>query len=83
MVELASIVGFLAALLVSTMTIHVVIKLLGEKEGFGRTFLAALIIWQRTSPHKNPNNFGNTTDYILYCDKSNKFTWHKPYSFGG
>jgi len=83
MVELASIVGFLVALLVSTMIIYVVTKLLGGKEGFGRTFLAALIIWQRTSSHNDPNNFGNITDYVLYYDKSDKFTWHMPYSFGG
>ena len=83
MVELASIVGFLVSLLVSAMIIYVVTKLLGEKEGFGRAFLAALIIWQTTSLHNDPNNFGNMTDYILSYDKSDKFTWHKHYSFRG
>jgi len=36
MVELASIVGLLVALLVSTIVIYIVTKLMGEKEGFGK-----------------------------------------------
>ena len=43
MVEVASIVGLLIALLISTFIIYVVTKLMGEKEGFVRTLLAAII----------------------------------------
>ena len=43
MVEVASIVGLLVALLVSTIIIYVVTKLFGETEGIGRAFLAAVI----------------------------------------
>ncbi len=83
MVDLASIVGFLVALLVSTMLIYVVTKLSGDREGFGREFLAALIIWQTTSSYDEPSNFRNRTDYIFCYDKSDKFTWHEHYSFRG
>jgi hypothetical protein len=65
------------------MTTYVVTKLLGEKEGFGRAFLAASIIWQTTSSHNEPSNFGNRTDYILSFDKSDKSIWRKQYSFRG
>jgi uncharacterized membrane protein len=43
MVELASIVGLLGTLLVSTIVIYIVTKLMGEKEGFGKALLAAVI----------------------------------------
>lgn len=43
MVEVASIVGFVVALVVATIVIYVVTKLLGEKEGIGRAFLAAIV----------------------------------------
>lgn len=83
MVESASIVGFLVALLVSTMIIYVVTRLLGEKDGFRRAFLVPLVTWQRTCSCNDPNNFGNFTDYVLYYDKSDKSIWHKRHSFRG
>jgi len=83
MVELASILAFLVALYVSTMVIYVVTRLLGAKEEFGRTLLATLIIWQRTSSHNGPDSFGSITDCILCYDKSDESTWHKPYSLRG
>jgi hypothetical protein len=43
MVELASIIGLLVALIVSTLIIFVVTKLMGETEELGRAFFAALI----------------------------------------
>lgn len=43
MVDLVSIVGLLVALLVSTILIYIVTKLMGEKEGFGKALLAAVI----------------------------------------
>jgi hypothetical protein len=43
MVELVSIVGLLVQLLVSTILIFVVTKFMGEKEGFGKALLAAVI----------------------------------------
>jgi hypothetical protein len=82
-VELASIVGFLVALLVSTIIIYVVTRPLGGKEGFSRAILAPLIIWQRTCSHNDLNNFGNFTDHNLYYDKSNRITRYKQYSFRG
>lgn len=80
---MASIVGVLVALLVSTIIIYVVTRLLGEKDGFSMAFLAPLVIWQRSSSHNDPNNFGNFTDYILYYDKSNRITRYKQYSLRG
>lgn len=37
------------------------------------------IIWQRTSSHNDPNNYGKITDCILYYVKSNQFVWNKQY----
>lgn len=37
------------------------------------------IVWQRTSSHNDPNNFGNITDRILYYTKTNKFIWNPQY----
>jgi DNA modification methylase len=46
---------------------------------FGVGNFRSEIIWQRTSSHNDPKNFGNIADYILYYVKSNKFTWNKQY----
>jgi hypothetical protein len=43
MVDVASVAGLLVQLLVSTVIIYVVTKLMGEKEGFARALLAAVI----------------------------------------
>jgi hypothetical protein len=42
-ITLTSVVGFLVALLISTIIVYVVTKLMGEKEGFGRAILTAII----------------------------------------
>lgn len=41
-VALGSVVGFILALIISTLVIYVVAKLTGEKEALGTAFLAAL-----------------------------------------
>lgn len=46
---------------------------------FGEGNFRSEIIWQRTSSHNDPKNFGNITDYILYFVKSDKFTWNPQY----
>jgi hypothetical protein len=43
MVDLVGVVGLLVALLISTIVIFIVTKLMGEKEGFGKALLAAVI----------------------------------------
>jgi hypothetical protein len=43
MVDVSSIIGLLVALLISTIVIYVVTKFMGEKEGFARAILAAVI----------------------------------------
>jgi hypothetical protein len=42
-ITLTSVVGFLIALVVSTIIIYVVTKLMGETEGIGRALLAAIV----------------------------------------
>ena len=42
-ITLTSMVSFLIALLISTIIIYVVTKIMGEKEGFGRAILTAII----------------------------------------
>ncbi len=50
---------------------------------FGESNFRSEIIWQRTSSHNDPKNFGNIIDHILYFVKADKFTWnpqHVPFS---
>ena len=50
---------------------------------FGERNFRSEIIWQRTTSHNDPKNFGNITDHILYYVKSKKVTWnpqHTPFS---
>ncbi len=37
------------------------------------------IIWQRTSSHNDPKNFGNITDHIFYFTKSKNCIWNPQY----
>ena len=46
---------------------------------FGESNFRSEIIWQRTSSHNDPKNFGNITDHILYFAKSAIFTWNRQY----
>lgn len=46
---------------------------------FGESNFRSEIIWQRTSSHNDPKNFGNITDHILYFAKSPTFTWNRQY----
>jgi DNA modification methylase len=46
---------------------------------FGEASFRSEIIWQRTSSHNDPKNFGNITDHILYFVKSNTHTWNPQY----
>lgn len=46
---------------------------------FGEVNFRSEIIWQRTSSHNDPKNFGNITDHILYFVKSTTFTWNRQY----
>lgn len=46
---------------------------------FGEANFRSEIIWQRTSSHNDPKNFGNIADHILYFAKSGKFTWNPQY----
>ena len=48
-------------------------------EIFGRENFRGEIIWQRTSSHNDPKNYGNTADHILYYVKSDEFTWNPQY----
>jgi DNA modification methylase len=47
---------------------------------FGENNFRSEIIWQRTSSHNDPKNFGNIADYILYFAKSDKYTWNPQYT---
>ena len=58
------------------------LRILAERV-FGEANFRSELIWQRTSSHNDPKNFGNITDHILYFVKSDKFTWnpqHVPFS---
>jgi adenine specific DNA methylase Mod len=48
-------------------------------EVFGEPQYRSEIVWQRTSSHNDPKNFGNITDQIFYFVKSDNFTWNPQY----
>jgi len=54
------------------------LRVLMEKV-FGESNFRSEIIWQRTTSHNDPKNFGNIADHILYFVKSDKFTWNPQY----
>lgn len=47
---------------------------------FGINSFQTQIQWQRTSAHSQSKGYGRITDYILYYNNSNNFTWNKQYT---
>ena len=51
------------------------------EEVFGTENTRAEIIWNRTSAHANvTNNYGAIHDTIIFCTKSEKWTWNQQYA---
>jgi site-specific DNA-methyltransferase (adenine-specific) len=46
---------------------------------FGVEFFQNEIIWKRTSAHGSANRYGAIHDVILFCSRSETYTWNKIY----
>ena len=47
---------------------------------FGPSHFRNEIVWQRTSAHGDSKKFGRVNDTILYCCKSDRYTWNPQYA---